>query len=43
MVAILPLAGFVLWVGLYPKPFLAIIDTSVMHLLEQVHGKGGGP
>ncbi|MDQ0562395.1 NADH-quinone oxidoreductase subunit M [Rhizobium mesoamericanum] len=41
MVAILPLAGFVLWVGFYPKPFLAIIDTSVMHLLEQVHGKGG--
>lgn len=43
MVAILPLAVFVLWVGLYPKPFLAIIDASVRHLLVQVHGEGGGP
>ncbi|MDR6757480.1 NADH-quinone oxidoreductase subunit M [Mycoplana sp. BE70] len=40
--AILPLAVFVLWVGLYPKPFLAIIDASVRHLLVQVHGEGGG-
>ena len=43
LVAILPLAVFVLWVGLYPKPFLAIIDPSVRHLLTQVHGKEGGP
>lgn len=43
MAAILPLAVFVLWVGLYPKPFLAIIDASVRHLLVQVHGEGGGP
>ncbi|MBP2233674.1 NADH-quinone oxidoreductase subunit M [Sinorhizobium kostiense] len=43
MVAILPLAVFVLWVGLYPKPFLEIIDVSVKHLLVQVHGTGGGP
>lgn len=42
MAAILPLAVFVLWVGLYPKPFLEIIDASVKHLLAQVHGKGGG-
>ncbi|HUH50024.1 MAG TPA: NADH-quinone oxidoreductase subunit M, partial [Mycoplana sp.] len=42
MAAILPLAVFVLWVGLYPKPFLAIIDASVRHLLVQVHGEGGG-
>ncbi len=43
MVAILPLAVFVFWVGLYPKPFLAIIDNSVTHLLQQVHDKGNGP
>jgi len=43
LVAILPLAVLVLWVGLYPKPFLGIVDASVTHLLEQVHGKGGGP
>ncbi|WP_136619167.1 MULTISPECIES: NADH-quinone oxidoreductase subunit M [Mesorhizobium] len=41
MAAILPLAVFVLWIGLYPKPFLEIIDASVKHLLAQVHGKGG--
>jgi len=43
MVAILPLAVFVFWVGLYPKPFLAIIDSSVTHLLQQVYDKGNGP
>ncbi|MDL2402636.1 NADH-quinone oxidoreductase subunit M [Rhizobium mayense] len=42
MVAILPLAVFVLWVGFYPKPFLSIIDGSVQHLLAQVHAKGSG-
>ncbi|WEX90197.1 NADH-quinone oxidoreductase subunit M [Sinorhizobium garamanticum] len=42
MVAILPLAVFVLWVGLYPKPFLAIIDASVTHLLTEVHGRESG-
>jgi len=41
MVAILPLALLVLSVGLYPKPFLEIIDASVKHLLVQVHGKEG--
>ncbi|RUW29341.1 NADH-quinone oxidoreductase subunit M, partial [Mesorhizobium sp. M1E.F.Ca.ET.041.01.1.1] len=41
MAAILPLAVFVVWIGLYPKPFLEIIDASVEHLLAQVHGKGG--
>ncbi|PTM96246.1 NADH-quinone oxidoreductase subunit M [Mycoplana dimorpha] len=43
MAAIVPLAIFVLWVGLYPKPFLSIIDASVRHLLVQVHGAGSGP
>ncbi|OCP00637.1 MULTISPECIES: NADH-quinone oxidoreductase subunit M [unclassified Ensifer] len=43
MAAILPLAVFVFWVGLYPKPFLAIIDSSVTHLLQQVHDKETGP
>ncbi|GAU86850.1 NADH-ubiquinone oxidoreductase chain M [Bosea sp. BIWAKO-01] len=41
LAAILPLAILVLWVGFYPKPFLGIIDASVAHLLEQVHGRGG--
>jgi NADH-quinone oxidoreductase subunit M len=42
LAAILPLAVLVIWVGLYPKPFLAIIDASVKHLLVQVHGRTGG-
>ncbi|OAP38292.1 NADH:ubiquinone oxidoreductase subunit M [Sinorhizobium glycinis] len=42
MAAILPLAIFVLWVGLYPKPFLNVIDASVKHLLIEVDGKGSG-
>ncbi|PST20647.1 NADH-quinone oxidoreductase subunit M [Mesorhizobium plurifarium] len=42
MAAILPLALFVLWVGLYPRPFLEIIDASVRNLLVQVHGEGSG-
>jgi|SRR5579859_662828 len=41
LAAILPLAVLVLWVGLYPKPFLGIIDASVKHLLAQVHAEGG--
>jgi NADH-quinone oxidoreductase subunit M len=43
LAAILPRAVLVLWVGLYPKPFLGVIDASVKHLLMQVHGTGGGP
>jgi NADH-quinone oxidoreductase subunit M len=38
LAAILPLALFVLWVGLYPMPFLDIIQASAAHLLQQVHG-----
>lgn len=43
LMAILPLAVLVFWVGLYPKPFLSIIDASVKHLLVRVHGGGSGP
>jgi NADH:ubiquinone oxidoreductase subunit 4 (subunit M) len=30
------LAAVVLWLGLYPRPLLTIMDRSVSHLLEQV-------
>ena len=43
LAAILPLALFVLWVGLYPKPFLDIVQPSARNLLEQVHGAGDAP
>ena len=36
--ATLPLAVFVVWVGLHPKPFLGIIGPSLDHLLRQVVG-----
>ena len=39
LAAILPLAVFVFWVGLYPKPFLNIIHVSAEHLLQQVYGQ----
>ncbi|MEX0318765.1 MAG: NADH-quinone oxidoreductase subunit M [Ruegeria sp.] len=39
--AALPLAVLVIWIGLYPKPFLTIIGASAEHLLEQVHGVEG--
>ncbi|OWO95131.1 NADH-quinone oxidoreductase subunit M [Rhizobium esperanzae] len=42
MAAILPLAVFVLWVGLYPKPFLNVVDASVKHLVTHVHSRGSG-
>lgn len=28
---------FVFWIGLYPKPFLTVMDTSVAHLMDQYH------
>ena len=37
LAAALPLALLVLWVGLYPKPFLDIVRVSVGNLLDQVH------
>ena len=40
LAAILPLALFVFWVGLYPKPFLDILHVSVEHLLAQVGRHG---
>ncbi len=30
------LAVFVFWIGLNPKPFLAVMDTSTAHLLQQL-------
>ncbi|HJO88571.1 MAG TPA: NADH-quinone oxidoreductase subunit M, partial [Alphaproteobacteria bacterium] len=38
LVAAIPLAVFVFWVGFYPQPFLDVMHVSVEHLLEQVQG-----
>jgi len=40
IVTLAPLLIFVFWIGLAPEPFLAVMHSSVNHLLEQV---GGAP
>jgi len=42
LVAIVSLAIFVIWVGLYPLPFLNLMHVSVEHLLQQAEGVQGG-
>lgn len=36
IVTLAPFLFFVFWIGLGPEPFLAVMHTSVAHLLEQV-------
>ena len=36
----LPILLFIVWIGVYPKPFLDKMDSSVTHLLEVVKSKG---
>ena len=33
---LLPIAIFIFWIGVYPKPFLGKMESSVSHLLTQV-------
>ena len=37
IITLAPLLIFVFWIGLAPKPFLAVMHTTVAHLLEQVN------
>ena len=39
MVALLPLVGIVVWLGIYPKPVLGPIDNSVQALVQFMHTK----
>jgi NADH-quinone oxidoreductase subunit M len=34
---LLPIIVFIVWIGVYPKPFLDKMDASVEHLLEIVN------
>jgi len=37
---LLPIILFIVWIGVYPKPFLDKMDASVVHLLEVVNHQG---
>ncbi len=37
---LLPIIVFIVWIGVYPKPFLDKMDTSVGHLLQVVNQQG---
>ncbi|QJA06947.1 NADH-quinone oxidoreductase subunit M [Thermosulfurimonas marina] len=41
--ALLPMLILVLWIGIYPKPFLSFMHVSVGHLLQHVHSVGSVP
>lgn len=34
---LVPIAVFILWIGLYPKPFLQLIEPSVQHLIGHLN------
>jgi NADH-quinone oxidoreductase subunit M len=36
IVTLSPLLVFVFWIGLHPQPFVRVMHTTVLHLLEQV-------
>jgi len=43
IITLTPLLFFVFWIGLSPEPFMKVMHTSVVHLLEQVGSTVTGP
>ncbi len=43
IVTLAPLLVFVFWIGLAPEPFMAVMHTSVDHLLQQIGTPQGAP
>jgi NADH-quinone oxidoreductase subunit M len=41
IICAIPLLIFVFWLGLYPKPFLDMLEPTLQHLLSQTIGTGG--
>jgi NADH-quinone oxidoreductase subunit M len=41
MVTLSPFLFFVFWIGLSPQPFIDLMHSSVVHLLEQFHAHQG--
>ncbi len=37
IITLAPFLVFVFWIGLNPQPFINLMDTSVVHLLDQFH------
>ena len=35
VIVLLPILLFIVWIGVYPKPFLSRIEKSVNHVLKQ--------
>ncbi|MEE9591147.1 MAG: Fe-S-binding domain-containing protein, partial [Thermodesulfobacteriota bacterium] len=40
IITLLPVIFLILWIGLYPKPFLKLMSASTSHLVEVVRDKG---
>ena len=39
LIVLIPLLVCIMWIGVYPKPFLSRMEPSAQHLIEQVRGK----
>jgi NADH-quinone oxidoreductase subunit M len=37
VITLVPIALFIIWIGIYPKPFFHKMDRSVQHLISQVN------
>jgi NADH-quinone oxidoreductase subunit M len=36
LATVIPLAPLILWIGLYPGPFMVVIDASVINLVQHM-------
>jgi NADH-quinone oxidoreductase subunit M len=39
LIVLIPLLVCIVWIGVYPKPFLTRMEPAAQHLIEQVRGK----
>ena len=39
LIVLIPLLACIVWIGVYPKPFLTRMEPAAQHLIEQVRGK----
>ena len=36
VITLLPLGVFVIWIGLFPRPFVRVMENTLVHLLWQL-------